>query len=92
MIYKLQPSPIFRPRGAARRLPMALWKAPPMGLEPVSREEAKLFRWLVYDSGFELSRSHKRVNWNLVLGLVLAITISAGFWTGVGLLVAYNWK
>ncbi len=45
--------------------------------------------WLEYDSkqpNQESSRS--RLNWNVVLGLAAVVGISAGFWTGVGLLIA----
>jgi hypothetical protein len=48
--------------------------------------------WLVYDSELESRRTRGRVNWNMVLGLVLASAVSAGFWTGVGLMVAHVWK
>jgi hypothetical protein len=48
--------------------------------------------WLVYDSEEETLRSQGRVNWYMVLGLVLATAISAGFWTGVGLVIARAWK
>jgi hypothetical protein len=56
-------------------------------------QDIKFLRsWLVYDSELESSRTQGRVNWNMVLGLVLASAVSAGFWTGVGLMVAHAWK
>jgi hypothetical protein len=47
--------------------------------------------WVVYDSR-EDDEPAFRLNWNVALGMVLVTGISAGFWTGVGLLVAQVWK
>lgn len=45
--------------------------------------------WLEFDSEQADQRSSRsRLNWNVVLGLVAVAGISAGFWTGVGLLIA----
>jgi hypothetical protein len=56
-------------------------------------QDIKFLRsWLVYDSELDSSRTRGRVNWNMVLGLVLATGVSAGFWTGVGLMVVHVWK
>jgi hypothetical protein len=63
------------------------------GSSPSSLQEVKFLRsWLVYDSELESSRTRGRVNWNMVLGLLLASSVSAGFWTGIGLVIAYTWK
>jgi hypothetical protein len=48
--------------------------------------------WVVYDSRVEDDESAFRLNWNVALGMLLVTGISAGFWTGVGLLVAQGWK
>jgi hypothetical protein len=56
-------------------------------------QDMKFLRsWLVHDSDLEANRTHGRVNRNVLLGLVLATAVSAGFWTGVGLMVAHVWK
>jgi hypothetical protein len=63
------------------------------GSSPLSLQDIKFLRsWFVYDSELENNRTHGRVNWNMVLGLVLATGVSAGFWTGVGLVIAWAWK
>jgi hypothetical protein len=63
------------------------------GASPSSLQDVKFLRsWLVYDSELESSRTHGRFNWNMVLGLVLATSVSAGFWTSVGLVIAHAWK
>jgi hypothetical protein len=63
------------------------------GSSPSNLEDTRFLRsWLVYDSELETGRTRGRVNWNMVLGLVLAATVSAGFWTGVGLMIARVWK
>ena len=42
--------------------------------------------WLVYDSSLEAGKTGDSANWNLVLGLSLAVGVSAGFWAAVGLI------
>ncbi len=45
--------------------------------------------WLEFDSEeTDGKHSRSRLNWNVVLGVVAVVGISAGFWTGVGLLIA----
>jgi len=45
--------------------------------------------WLEFDSEQANERdSRSRVNWNAILGLAVMFGIGAGFWTGVGLLIA----
>ena len=62
--------------------------AGPCNAPPMNLQEVEVLRsWLVYDS--ELEGQERRVRWNAVLGLAVALGVSAGFWTGVGLLVAY---
>ena len=55
-------------------------------------EDAEFFRsWLDYDSDAEPNRK-RGTNWNLVLGLALAVAVSAAFWVGAGVLFARIWK
>jgi len=45
--------------------------------------------WIELDSEeVEEKGSASGLNWNALLGLVAVVGISAGFWTGVGLLIA----
>ena len=90
MNYRLQFSPISstgeshvsRPLREGLGVPSSNWENP------------KFYRsWLVYDSDLLPTRRIRgRINWNLVLGLVLALGISASFWAGVGLMMARIWK
>jgi hypothetical protein len=60
--------------------------------DPLDLSNATFLRsWLVYDSR-EDDEPAFRLNWNVALGMLLVTGISAGFWTGVGLLVAQVWK
>jgi hypothetical protein len=59
------------------------WSTPPSDAGDVHF----LRTWLTYDSGSD-ERSSNRVNWNAVLGMLLVFTVSAGFWSGVGLAVS----
>ena len=77
MNYRMQ----FSPMSGTHQSRLASW------------EDAKFFRsWLVYDSDLEATRTRGRVNWNMVLGVALATGISACFWAGVGLMIAWVWK
>jgi hypothetical protein len=59
----------------------------------VSWENANFFRsWLVYDSGVEQSRTHGRVNWNVIAGLTIMAGTSAGGWYGISMLMRYLLK
>jgi hypothetical protein len=56
-------------------------------------DEAEVFRsWLVYDSDAEAKYAQRRVNWNMLLGLGLAFSVSVSFWIGLGLVIANRWK
>ncbi|MGD0986760.1 MAG: hypothetical protein ABR874_03045 [Candidatus Sulfotelmatobacter sp.] len=56
-------------------------------------EEMKFFRsWLVYDSDLETSRSGGRVNWSVIVGLVVMAAVSAGGWYGVSLVLRHLLK
>lgn len=82
---KLQPSPLFNARGTP---PITTWGTPQLNLE-----QTKFFRsWLVYDSDFEVSRTHGRVNWNLISGVALMLVVSAAGWAGIAWLVAQLWR
>jgi hypothetical protein len=43
--------------------------------------------WYEYDSQADPC-SKGRANWNVLLGIAIVATISAGFWGGVGLIIA----
>ncbi len=73
---------------APSHLPIKAW-----GSSPGNLHDMKFLRsWLVYDSELPRRFVPGRVNWNLVLGLVAVVTISAGFWAGIGLMLARVWK
>lgn len=68
----------------ARTNDAELAKAPPL---PVSSPETNFLRaWFEYDSG--LGNPEHRHRWGTLLGVVMVVGISGGFWTGVGLLIA----
>lgn len=45
-----------------------------------------------YDSGMSKTSSRAVINWNLILGILLVIGTSVGFWAGSAWLVARYWK
>jgi hypothetical protein len=57
------------------------WCAPPVSL----RDMHFLRTWFEYDSELSEAEPSKGINWNVIFGMVLVIGVSAGFWTGVGL-------
>lgn len=53
-------------------------------------EDVKFFRsWLVYESDPEANHSQRI---NPVLGLALAVFVSATFWAGLGFTIAHFWQ
>jgi hypothetical protein len=57
--------------------------------------DARFLRsWMIYDSGVCASKNAASTgfNWNALLGLVLAVGISASSWAGVGLTLSYLLK
>jgi hypothetical protein len=64
------------------------WKPSPTNL----REIKFLRSWMVYDSAVDNGFQHHHLNWKLLFGLAIMVTVSATFWTGIGLLVARLWK
>ena len=69
-----QPAPIRRSWGAA----------------PIDVFGTKFLRsWLVYDSSLEADKTEDSTNWNIILGLSLAVGLSAGFWVAVGLIATH---
>jgi hypothetical protein len=80
MNYRLQLSPIC----TRDSQPSESWDVPPLNWE-----DMKVFRsWLVYDSDVDPDRS-RGIDWNAVMGLAVAVTVSATFWTGLGFTLAY---
>jgi hypothetical protein len=88
MNYRLQLSPI----SGTRQTGVGVHPGKPSGTLPENPEDARFFRsWLVYDSDLE-SGTQACINWNTVLGITLAITVSVGFWVGAALMIARLWK
>ena len=86
MKYRLQFSPISGTRGSC---------ADQLSRErgPFNLQEPKFFRsWVVYDSNLEGEETPGRLHWNMLLGLALAVTVSATFWVGVGLMIERLWR
>jgi hypothetical protein len=52
-----------------------------------SQENGLLKSWLDDDSDPELRDPQGQVNWTMVSGAALSLTISAGFWAGVALVI-----
>lgn len=63
------------------------------GAAPSNLLDTKLLRsWLVYDSSIDADKSEGSANWNIILGLGLAVGISAGFWVAAGLIATHFLK
>ena len=45
--------------------------------------------WLIYDPELDETRC---MNGDVFLGMALVLTVSASFWTGVGLVIAQLWN
>jgi len=88
--YRLQLSPISGARESSIDLPSCeLWEG-----QSRDCEDADFCRfWLEYDSDLEHAHTAGRVNWNMMLGLALAVLVSASIWLGVGMIIiALLWK
>lgn len=60
------------------------------GTEPSNLLDTKFLRsWLVYDSSLDADKTDGSTNWNIILGLGLAVGVSAGFWAAVGLIATH---
>jgi hypothetical protein len=54
-------------------------------------ENARFYRtWALYDYNMEPRRAE--LDWNMVLGLGLALAISVGLWVAIGTTVASLWR
>ena len=63
------------------------------GAAPTDVLDTKFLRsWLVYDSSLEAGKTGGSANWNIILGLSLAVGVSAGFWVAVGLIATHLLK
>jgi hypothetical protein len=84
MSYRVsQPSPLTSTGTQLRIAIQTPWSV------PVDLSDTTFLRsWLVYDSQMDDVGPRGRINWNVALGMLLVLSISAGFWTGVGLLIA----
>ena len=90
MSYKLlQLSPQTSTRGTSMKIAIeGPWSAPPGN----SRDVQFLRSWLEYDSELDEDVAKGRFNWGTISGMALAFVVSAGFWAGVGLIVARIWR
>ena len=60
------------------------------GAAPSDVLDTKFLRsWLVYDSSLEAVETGGSASWNTILGLSLAVGVSAGFWVAVGLIATH---
>ena len=87
MIYKQShPKWLSSTQPAHIRLPIRrAW-----GAAPSNALDTKFLRsWLVYDSSLEAGTTGGSASWNIILGLSLAVGLSAGFWVAVGLIAAH---
>jgi hypothetical protein len=89
MSYKSQIFPLSSTRETPlRRLISHSWGSSPANLRDMNLQDMKFLRsWLVYDSEIQTGRAPGRVNWSMVLGLALAMAVSATFWAGVGMMM-----
>jgi hypothetical protein len=63
------------------------------GAAPAHVLDTKFLRsWLVYDSSLEAGKAGGFASWNTILGLSLAVGVSAGFWVAVGLIATHFLK
>jgi hypothetical protein len=77
-----QPAPI--------RLPIRLPIRRAWGAPPTNALDTKFLRsWLVYDSSLDADKTGDSTNWNIILGLSLAVGLSACFWVAVGLIATH---
>jgi hypothetical protein len=89
MNYRMQLSPI----SGVRPLAADVYRNESPETLPANLDDAKFMRsWLVYDSDVDLDCPAGRVNWSMVLGLVVAAVVSASFWLGAGVMMARLWK
>jgi hypothetical protein len=86
--YKLSQLSPLSTRGANRRISIqGPWSSLPVNYH---YHEAEFFRsWAIYDPQLDAPR---RINRDVILGIVIALGISASFWAGVGLAIAQLWK
>jgi len=85
----LQPSPQAGTRQATMRYGLqSPWSATKAAFPDIHF----LRTWLEYDSKVDVARPRKGMNWYPLLGLLLVLGVSAGFWAGVGLVVARLFK
>lgn len=48
--------------------------------------------WFEHDYELDEVGLPRQINWDAISGLLLALAISAGFWTGLGLFLQRVWK
>ena len=78
------------PQVSTRGINLKISTESPGSSLPFNYHEAKFSRsWLIYDPELDVFRL---INRDVVLGMGLALVISASFWTGIGLAIAQVWK
>jgi hypothetical protein len=88
MSYKvLQLSPLSTRGTHVKILIEGQWSNPPVNFGDVTF----LRSWAVYDSAVDVGNDAATAgfNWNALLGLVVAVGISASFWAGVGITLSH---
>jgi hypothetical protein len=94
MSYKSQLFPLSSTGETPLRRPIShLWGSAPANLRDMNLQDMTLLRsWLVFDSGIQTGHAPGGVNWKMVLGLALAMAVSATFWAGAYVMIAHVWK
>ena len=78
----------FSPRTGNRVLRMRAIPESWSGSQLYSPEDAFLRVWLEPEE----SSHNRKTNWGAISGLALSAVISAGFWTGLALLIERIWR
>jgi hypothetical protein len=87
MNYRLQLSPVFDVRESQIDLP---FNERAEGHSKNWQDAEFLRSWLVYDS--DLQSYRRGLNWNAILGLSLAVSVSVAAWTGIGVALSHLLK
>jgi len=81
----------FSPQASTRAIRMRAVSEPWSDPHGPSRDLGFLRSWLEDDSS-PLKIEPRRVNWGAISGLGLSLTVSAGFWIGVVVVVQRLWR
>ncbi|MGA2099720.1 MAG: hypothetical protein ABSG34_01395 [Candidatus Sulfotelmatobacter sp.] len=78
----------FPPQSIGRVIRMKAIREPWSGPSVYSHGGGFLQSWIEDED----SDTTKRTNWGAISGLALSVVISAGFWTGLALLIQRVWR